>query len=274
MPKTTKMQPNPLYVYRSVKNAKDILDWAKSQGISSTLDVADLHTTIIYSKQPIDWFTLGEAWQSELKISEGGPRTVEKFGDALVLRFACSELKWRNSEASEKGASYDFDEYKPHITLSYSFDGDVDAIEPYQGEIVLGPEMFEEIDEISVVGKILKSDDEQRVVYGWASVVTEKGEPVVDLQGDVIEPSELVRATTEFMKSARESKMMHQGGQIGTVIHSMPLIDDIAKSLGIATEREGWLVGVHVTDDDVWKRVKSGELAAFSIGGRAEKEAM
>ena len=43
----------------------------------------------------------------------------------------------------------------------------------------------------SVEGAILKTDDEQRMVYGWASVVTEKGEPVVDRQGDVIEPDTL-----------------------------------------------------------------------------------
>ena len=121
-------------------------------------------------------------------------------------------------------------------------------------------------------GQILKADEEQRMVYGWASVVTEKGEAVVDRQGDVIEPDTLVRAVNKFMEHIRVGKEMHQGEQIGRVIHSLPITKEIGEALGIQSDREGWVVAFKVYDDDVWNRVKSGELAAFSIGGRAIKE--
>lgn len=124
----------------------------------------------------------------------------------------------------------------------------------------------------NIEGQILKADDEQRLVYGWASVVTEKGEPVVDRQGDVIEPETLVKAVNNFMEHVRVGKEMHKGDQIGAVIHSMPVTKEIGESLGIQSDREGWVVAFKVYDDDVWARVKSGELAAFSIGGRATKE--
>ena len=124
----------------------------------------------------------------------------------------------------------------------------------------------------NIEGQILKADDEQRMVYGWASVVTEKGEPVVDRQGDVIEPDTLVRAVSKFMEHVRVGKEMHKGDQIGAVIHSMPITKEIGESLGIQSDREGWIVAFKVYDDDVWSKVKSGELAAFSIGGRAIKE--
>jgi len=124
----------------------------------------------------------------------------------------------------------------------------------------------------NIEGQILKADDEQRLVYGWASVVTEKGEPVVDRQGDVIEPETLVKAVNNFMENIRVGKEMHKGDQIGAVIHSMPVTKEIGESLGIQSDREGWVVAFKVYDDDVWARVKSGELAAFSIGGRAIKE--
>lgn len=123
-----------------------------------------------------------------------------------------------------------------------------------------------------IEGQILKADEEQRMVYGWASVVTEKGEPVVDRQGDVIEPDTLVKAVNKFMEHVRVGKEMHQGEQIGRVIHSMPITKEIGESLGIQSDREGWVVAFKVYDDDVWSRVKSGELAAFSIGGKAIKE--
>ena len=123
-----------------------------------------------------------------------------------------------------------------------------------------------------ITGQILKADDEQRMVYGWASVVTEKGEPVIDRQGDVIAPDTLVRAVNKFMEHVRVGKEMHKGDQIGAVIHSMPITKEIGESLGIQSDREGWIVAFKVYDDDVWAKVKSGELAAFSIGGRAMKE--
>lgn len=124
----------------------------------------------------------------------------------------------------------------------------------------------------NIEGQILKADDEQRMVYGWASVVTEKGEPVVDRQGDVIEPDTLVKAASKFMEHVRVGKEMHKGNQIGAVIHSMPITKEIGESLGIQSDREGWIVAFKVYDDEVWDKVKSGELAAFSIGGRAIKE--
>ncbi len=124
----------------------------------------------------------------------------------------------------------------------------------------------------NIEGKILKTDDEQRLVYGWASVVTEKGEAVVDRQGDVIEADTLVKAVNEFMEHVRVGKAMHTGDQVGVVVHSLPITKEIGDSLGIQSDREGWVVAYKVFDDDVWAMVKSGELAAFSIGGRAIKE--
>jgi hypothetical protein len=123
-----------------------------------------------------------------------------------------------------------------------------------------------------IEGKILKTDDEQRLVYGWASVVTEKGDAVVDRQGDVIEADTLVKAVNEFMEHVRVGKAMHTGDQVGVVVHSLPITKEIGDSLGIQSDREGWVVAYKVFDDDVWAMVKSGELAAFSIGGRAIKE--
>ena len=123
-----------------------------------------------------------------------------------------------------------------------------------------------------IEGKILKTDNEQRMVYGWASVITEKGVPVVDRQGDVIEAETLVKAVSDFMEHVRVGKAMHTGEQVGVVVHSLPITKEIGEALGIHSNREGWVVAYKVFDDSVWERVKSGELAAFSIGGRAQKQ--
>ena len=145
----------------------------------------------------------------------------------------------------------------------------VDRLEALRAIVaeVIGKSMTKNIE-----GKILKTDDEQRMVYGWASVITENGEPVVDRQDDMIEADTLVKAVNEFMEHVRVGKAMHVGEQVGTVVHSLPITKEIGDSLGIQSDREGWVVAYKVFDDDVWAMVKSGELAAFSIGGKAIKE--
>jgi hypothetical protein len=48
----------------------------------------------------------------------------------------------------ERGASWDYEEYQPHVTITYNGGGiDLHAIEPYRGRLVFGPEIFEEINE-------------------------------------------------------------------------------------------------------------------------------
>lgn len=137
--------PRTLYVSRKVVNASEIIGWAKSQGFKETLQPEDLHVTIAYSREPVDWMKVGEAWQSKVEIAEGGPRLTETFGESKVLLFKSSELEWRHQSIREVGASWDHPEYQPHITISYA---DMpDDVVPYQGKIILGPEIFEEVDD-------------------------------------------------------------------------------------------------------------------------------
>jgi len=119
--------------------------------------------------------------------------------------------------------------------------------------------------------KILKIDEEQRIIYGWASVTTYKGEHVVDLQGDVIRTDTLHKAFNKFMKGVRVGKLNHSGEQVGQIVHSFPMSKEICEALGIQSDKEGVISGFHVTDDALWEKVKSGEYAEFSIGGYAQK---
>ncbi|TRC78524.1 DUF1073 domain-containing protein [Mesorhizobium sp. WSM4310] len=144
-------EPRTLYVRRDVVNVAEIKAWATAQGIPDL--VPDLHVTIVYSRTPIDWIRAGNAseWGSDqggtLTITPGGPRVVEPLGNmTAALMFASSQLCWRHEEIVRAGASHDFEEYQPHISLT-KVKVDVAAIEPYRGKIVLGPEVFEEVEE-------------------------------------------------------------------------------------------------------------------------------
>lgn len=140
--------PRTLYVSRQVVNAAEIIAWAKEQGFKDVVRPGDLHVTIITSRTPVDWMEMGSTWDEEMKVPRGGARLMEKFGEARVLLFASNMLRWRHDEMVERGATWDHPEYQPHITISYDPDApDLATVEPYQGEIVLGPEVFAEVNE-------------------------------------------------------------------------------------------------------------------------------
>jgi hypothetical protein len=144
-------KPRPLYVRRDLVNAAELVAWAKSQGIETT--VTDMHVTILYSKQAVDPIAMGETWTGErnggLIIKAGGPRAIEVFdGGALVLQFASYELTTRHADMIRAGASHDYPEYQPHVTITYKVPTgfDVDAVKPFTGELRFGPEIFESLD--------------------------------------------------------------------------------------------------------------------------------
>lgn len=140
--------PRPLYVMRRVLNRAELQDWATEQGLGELQP--DLHVTIAASRQPINWMAAQEDWpdneNGEIVIKPGGPRLVEPLGSrTAVLLFASSHLSYRHERIKQAGASWDFPEFQPHVSLTGE-PVDLSAVEPYRGKIVLGPEVFEEFD--------------------------------------------------------------------------------------------------------------------------------
>jgi len=120
-------------------------------------------------------------------------------------------------------------------------------------------------------GEITKRNDELRVAYGWASVCTENGRPVLDLQKDMIEEGDLVKAVHSFVLDSRAGKVMHNGAVVADVVETIVFTADLQKALGIDTGRTGWFIGMKIHDEALWKRVQGGEFPMFSIGGRGER---
>jgi|SRR6185437_9495390 len=117
-----------------------------------------------------------------------------------------------------------------------------------------------------------KTDDELHVVYGWASVSTIGDDHLMDLQGDKIAVPDLVKAAHDYVTNSRTGGDLHEVMGIGRVVESLVFTPEVQKSLGIDLGKVGWMIGMHVTDEGVWKRVKDGELKAFSIGGSGVRQ--
>ena len=119
-------------------------------------------------------------------------------------------------------------------------------------------------------GEVLSKREEEHLIWGWASVVSKDGVPVVDLGGDIIPPSVMEEAATEYMLTSRQGLDMHDGEPTAITVHSFPLTKQIAELFGISCDREGWIICQKVLDEDVWASIKQGDRLAFSIGGAAQ----
>jgi phage-related protein (TIGR01555 family) len=147
--------PRTLYVQRKLLNAAEVIAWAKAQGFKTTLAADEMHVTVLYSRSPVDWMKMGQDWhgdeKGQLVVPAGGARLVEQLGDkgAVVLLFGSSALCYRHEDMVRNGASHDYDEYQPHVTVTYAKPDalDLDTVEPFRGALRFGPEIFEELDE-------------------------------------------------------------------------------------------------------------------------------
>lgn len=136
-----------LYVARPVKNADELVDWFKSQGMKIMLAPDDMHVTIAFSKRRVDWEAVGETDEQELEMEPAFRRSVLPLGDkgAIVMTVKSDELQDRWAHFVSKGASWDYPEYQPHITLTYD-NVDAGRFIPFPGRIILGPEKFKPVD--------------------------------------------------------------------------------------------------------------------------------
>jgi hypothetical protein len=116
-----------------------------------------------------------------------------------------------------------------------------------------------------------KASPRGEVVAGWASVVSVDGKPVEDHQGDIISIDEIRKAAHRFVRDARVAKAQHSGDPVGEVVESVIVDDALAKALGASDGKRGWWIVMKVHDPKIQERIRKGELAAFSIGGKGRR---
>lgn len=118
-------------------------------------------------------------------------------------------------------------------------------------------------------GALIKGLDpnDERFVLG---IVLEP--EVVDAQGDIYSAEEIRRAAHRFMEEFGGLGLMHRlrvNGEV-KVLESYLAPADV--DVGEFRVRKGtWMLAVRVLSDELWERVKSGDLTGFSIGGSARR---
>lgn len=143
------------------------------------------------------------------------------------------------------------------------------------------PLTFQQALEIEEVKKhrfqIYKADEDQRLVFGWASVaVTREGQTVVDLQDDIIQPEDLEQAVYDYVLQFRDGGDEHDPARRKTarLVESCVFTAGKLSAMGLpeGSVPLGWWVGFYVDDDSTWEKIKSGEYRMFSIEGRGVRQ--
>jgi hypothetical protein len=130
------------------------------------------------------------------------------------------------------------------------------------------------------VSKILKVDEGEGIVYGWAVVSKVDGKPYYDLNIDHSGPhagervpehipeSALAKCALGFVDGGAPGNEMHEGPDVGDFPFVMPMTTELFK--GLFGDREppktGLIVGFR-PPVDVLAKFRSGQFTGFSIEG-------
>lgn len=124
---------------------------------------------------------------------------------------------------------------------------------------------------------ICKSDDDKRLIFGWASVaIRTDGNQVLDWQKDIIDPEDLEEAVYNYVLDFRASGEEHIPGlrNKGRLVESVVFTKEKMRAMGIpeGLVPEGWWIGFYIDDDNAWAKVKDGTYQMFSIEGQGVRE--
>ncbi len=125
---------------------------------------------------------------------------------------------------------------------------------------------------------ICKLDESLGLVMGFAVVCKVNGEDYFDLNIDKngervpehIPEEAMLKSAADFMINSRLGNEMHSGPDVGTYVFAFPLTTEIAKAMGIQTNKTGLMVAYKPTPE-VFAKYRDGTYTGFSIEGRRVK---
>lgn len=179
---------------------------------------------------------------------------------------------------------FDFDEYIPHMTLGYVEPGldfrpkKLNLMAKITEAVYCAAEKEKDAQSADrdTEFAITKSDEDQHLVFGWASVAERtNGTEVCDVQGDMVSPEELEKAAYEYVLN------WHTGGEEHIpelqdkcrMVESVVFTREKLQAMGIpeGIVPLGWWIGFKVDDENAWQMIKNGTYRMFSIAGRGKR---
>ena len=145
--------------YAAVRFSDDtktaIKEYIEEHDIPNATPNDKLHCTLLYSRKHCpDYEPQGKiepmlrGKPGAFQVWEGQPDDDGNKPNCLVMEFDCAKLTARHKELmDEHKATFDYPEYKTHVTFSYDIgDMDVDDLPAYNGPIEIVEEYSEDLD--------------------------------------------------------------------------------------------------------------------------------
>jgi len=126
-------------------SASKVLDFCKRNNIANTVDAAKMHCTLLYSRREHADYIPNENLRHSCRF-----RGYSIFGTALVMLLDSEDMVHRHMELMDRhGATYDFEQYIPHITLAYDIPPEFKVLHlpAFHDEIFLEDEYKEDLND-------------------------------------------------------------------------------------------------------------------------------
>lgn len=114
---------------------------------------------------------------------------------------------------------------------------------------------------------IAKTDDEKHMAYCIVYPVNK-----VDSQGDWATPKEVVKAMIAFMKASNTASVDTQHNRV--LVDGVTIVENWIVKSGdplFPDEVGAWAAGMFVENEEIWDKIKKGEITGFSIYGLAKR---
>ena len=127
-----------------------LVEYAKSMGLPEPQHV--LHVTTVYSRTPIDYKPLITATDYPVSGHTQGMMFLkgnESLGLCLILPVVAPLIFRSHNEAKKLGATWDYPDFNPHITLAYNLDMDILIGKVFQTKsisLIFEAEVIKELD--------------------------------------------------------------------------------------------------------------------------------
>lgn len=149
-----------------------------------------------------------------------------------------------------------------------------------------------DVDKFEIHGSVVKladRTDHRHLVFGWFSIVSINGRTIEDTQGDMITSDTIENAAYEFILESRAAGEMHTPGTDGDIrtrgriVESCVFTIEKQRAMIASLHAQGitaavldlgcvaWWGGFLIEDEGTWAKIVSGELKAFSIGGKGKR---
>jgi|GEM_PF-3482978 hypothetical protein len=134
---------------------------------------------------------------------------------------------------------------------------------------------------LRVIERVEKAESDEHYILGIVLEPTLKAEGEIkpDTQKDVYTAEEIRKAAHGWMEKSGQIDLMHSWEPLGSdkvsVLETYLAPCDLTIGEGreaVKVAKGTWLLALRVNDDAIWKKIKAGEIGAYSIGGEATRK--